>query len=252
MIAALPMYDPPQLRTATDALWSAIREGAAAEGLTPPHRLTRAPDLWPIWQAEDLFLAQACGLPYRAHLHDRVTLVGTPDYGLAGLPPGHYRSVIVVRDSDRRTRPEELAGARLAYNDALSQSGWAAAHALGLSLRPVLQTGAHARSARAVADGRAEVATIDAVTWRIMERHDPVTERLRVISETPPTPGLPLITADPALAEPLRRAVHAAIAALDPGLRAQLGITGLSVVPKEAYLAVPIPPSPEAVAAETG
>src|SRR6056297_1787272 len=233
MIAALPMYDPPQLRGATDALWAAIREAARAEGLSPPERLSRGPDPWVFWEAPDLFLAQTCGLPYRSHLHERVTLVGTPDYGLPETPPGHYHSVLVARASERRRSPADFYGAALAYSDPLSQSGWAAAEATGLALRPALCTGSHAFSARAVADGRAEIAAIDAVTWRLMERLDPVTERLRVLGRTPPTPGLPLVTGDPALAAPLHRAVSRALAGLDRETAAALGLTGLSAVPKE-------------------
>src|SRR5690606_35273518 len=108
-----------------------------------------------------------------------------------------------------------------------------------------LHTGAHADSARAVAEGRADIAAIDAVSWRLMTAHRPaVAERLRVVCATDPSPGLPLITAlgrDPA---PLARAAAAAIAALAPADRAALGLKGVVGIPAEAYLAVPTPPPP--------
>ena len=93
MIAALPMYDRPETASANDRLWALIHE-ALGEG---PKHLTREGDLWDIWTAPDLLLAQTCGLPYRARLHDRVTLVGTPDYGLPDLPAGYYQSVLIAR-----------------------------------------------------------------------------------------------------------------------------------------------------------
>jgi hypothetical protein len=80
MIAALPMYDRPEMRAANDRFWQAIRDRL---GDGPPH-LTRDRDPWDIWQAPDLLLAQTCGFPYRARLHGRIYLVGTPDYGVEG------------------------------------------------------------------------------------------------------------------------------------------------------------------------
>jgi ABC-type phosphate/phosphonate transport system substrate-binding protein len=67
-----------------------------------------------------------------------VTYVGTPDYGVEGCPPGHYRSVFVVRADDRAPKPADFDGARFAYNEALSQSGWAApqTHAAKLGHQP--------------------------------------------------------------------------------------------------------------------
>jgi ABC-type phosphate/phosphonate transport system substrate-binding protein len=144
-------------------------------------------------------MSQTCGFPYRSRLHGQVLLVGTPDYGVDGCAPGHYRSVFVARADDPRDRIEQFDGAGLAYNEALSQSGWAApqTHAaqIGIRLLPALETGAHSQSARAIAEGRADVAALDAVTWRLLQRFDSVTRELRVVGLTDPTPGLPLITA---------------------------------------------------------
>lgn len=246
MIAALPMYDRPETADANDRLWQAIR---ARLGLGPDH-LTRERDLWEIWQAPDLLLAQTCGYPYRARLHGHVTLVGTPDYGLPDCPPGYYCSVLVARADDPRQTLGDFDGASFAYNEALSQSGWAApaAHmaAHGLSFGRLLETGAHRASARAVAEGHADLAALDAVTWALIQRHDSFAHELRAIDRTTPTPGLPLITArgtDPA---PLFAATAAAIADLSPGDRDTLLLRGLVAIPAAAYLALPIPAAPAA------
>ena len=104
MIASLPMYDRPDLAHQTAALWELIRDALRAEGVAAPDTLTPAPaDLFQHWQVPDLVLSQTCGFPYRTRLHGHVTLIGTPDYGLEGCPPGHYRSVIVARGDDVRT-----------------------------------------------------------------------------------------------------------------------------------------------------
>jgi len=241
MIAALPMYDRPELRTATDALWSALRDALRVRGFDAPDALTRDRDLWEIWQDPDLLLAQTCGLPFRARLHGQVRIVATPDYGLPGCPPGHYCSVILARSADLPESP------RVALNDPVSQSGWAALHGWAtsrqLSLGPVTLTGSHAASARAVAAGEADLAAVDAQTWRQLLRFDALDPDLE-IARTPPTPGLPLITAaahDPAM---LRGAVVSALDALPAATREALDLRGIVNIDAHIYRAVPIPPNP--------
>jgi len=244
MIASLPMYDRPETAAANDRLWQGVR-ARLGEG---PGELTRDGNPWDHWQSPDLLLSQTCGLPYRSRLYDRVNLVGTPVCDLPDCPPGHYYSVFVARRDDPRDDPRDFAGAVLAYNEALSQSGWAAPQAWaaerGVGFAETLHTGAHANSARAVAEGRADIAALDALSWRLMARTDRFAEGLRVIGRTDPTPALPWITAatrDPA---PIRAALAAALAAMSAGDRDTLGISGLVEIAPEAYLAQPLPVPP--------
>lgn len=244
MIAMLGMYDMPGIRPANDRLWQSIR-AHLGHG---PARLTRDSDPWQVWQSPDLLLAQTCGMPFRTRLHPDVALVGTPDYELPGCPPGYYNSVLVVRADAMGDSAANFAGGIFAYNEALSQSGWAGPmthlNAAGIAMGALLRTGAHAASARAVAEGRADIAGIDALTWALLVEHDPGTARLRVIDATEPTPALPYITAtrrDPA---PIAAALRAAIDGLAPQDRAALHLNGLVQIPASAYLAVPTPPGP--------
>ena len=249
MIASLGMYDLPPMMAANDALWSLIRDRARARGLAAPDALTRADGAyWPAWQSPDLLLSQTCGLPFRAKLHAHVTLIGTPDYGVEGCPPGHYRSVLIARKDDPRATEADFATARLAINEPLSQSGWAAVcqhfHDLGFDLTPSILTGGHRASAVAVADGQADFAAIDAVTWALLARHTDITRSLRVFGQTAPTPGLPLITAQTAQAGALFDCVAEAISALSDDQRHTLCLHGLVRIPVQAYLALPIPLTP--------
>jgi len=246
MRASLPMYDRPELAAAHDRLWQEIRERLD----TGPEQLSHPSDLWGDWEAPDLMLSQTCGYPYRARLHGHVTLVATPDYRLPACPPGHYASVFVARADDPRDTPAAFAQSRFAYNERLSQSGWAApatyAADLGFSFDDTFSTGSHAASAHAVAEGRADLCALDAQTWRLMQAHDPVAEKLRVIGRTTPTPALPYITASGTDPERLRSALAQAVDALSKEDRDTLGLYGIVILPPEAYLQVPTPPPPPA------
>jgi ABC-type phosphate/phosphonate transport system substrate-binding protein len=254
MIASLGMYDFGAVQAANDRLWALIRTGLRGRGIDAPLALSRGEHAyWDAWQSPDLILSQTCGYPFRARLHGKVTYVGTPDYGVEGCAPGHYRSVFVARADDPRAVLADFNGARFAYNEPLSQSGWAAPQThvarLGLSLPPSLQTGGHRLSAAAVAEGRADIAALDAVTFALMQQNDPEVRRLKVVAMTDPTPGLPYITAADRDPQPIFDAVSEAIAVLDPADRTQLRLKGLVRLPVADYLAVPNPPSPEQIAA---
>lgn len=243
-LASLPMYDRPETAAANDRYWQAIR-AHLGDG---PDTLTRTGDLWDHWLAPDLVVSQTCGYPYRARLHGKVALVGTPDYGLDGCPPGHYRSIFVARADDRRTDLSDFADAPFAYNEPLSQSGWAApqnhARSQGFAFTNTHQTGGHALSARAVAEGQADLAALDALTWKLIQRHDPFAAKLREIARTPPTPVLPYITAATNDPDAIFDAIAAAIADLSAEDRATLSLKGLVRLPPEAYLAIPNPLPP--------
>jgi len=253
MIASLPMYDRPETAGANDRLWKAIATALRDRGIDAPAALDRKTGLWETWLSPDLLLSQTCGFPYRARLHGKVALVATPVLDLPGAPPGHYYSVLVARRDDPRRAFADFAGARLAINDPLSQSGWAAAHAHataeGIAFGPVTETGAHRASALAVAEGRADMAAIDALSWRIIREWDDFAACLKVVARTAPTPALPFITArhrDPA---PIAAALDAAVADLSPVDRDRLGLVGTVRLDAAAYLALPTPPPPMAVAA---
>ncbi len=250
MIASLGMYDFGAAVAANDRFWALIRDGLRAADQPTPDSLTRGDAAyWPAWQSPDLILSQTCGYPYRARLHHRVTYIGTPDYGVEGCPPGHYCSVFVVRKDDGRKTLAEFDGARFAFNDDLSQSGWAGpqTHAanLGVLLVPSVRSGGHRLSAVAVAEGRADIAAIDAVTWALMQPDEPTAPALRVLAQTAPTPGLPFIAAAGSDAGLLFDVITAAIAALAPEDRITLQLKGLCRIPLAAYLDVPNPPAPD-------
>lgn len=244
MTASLPMYDTATTRAANDRLWALIR-ARLGQG---PRTLDRATDPHQTWEDPGLVLSQTCGLPYRSVLHDRVTLIGTPDYGVRGCPPGYYKSYVVVRKDDPRRHLGTFRGATLARNDVRSQSGWAALEGhlaennMGFSFRGhTHDTGGHARSAEAVAGGHADLAALDAVTWTLIKRENPVAAQLRVLISTRPTPGLPFIAAAGADQARLFEAIRLAIEDLSTRDRARLLLKGIVAIAPQAYLAEPLP-----------
>ena len=105
-----------------------------------------------------------------------------------------------------------------------------------------MQSGGHLASAKAVAEGQADIAALDAVSWLMMERYEPWAAKLRVLEWTAPTPGLPLITAQGRDADAIFIAVSAALARLSPDDKAALSLKGLVKISKADYLAVLNPP----------
>lgn len=249
MIASLAMYDRAEVQPCNDRLWALIRDGVRKKGISAPDQLSRGPNAyWRAWTAPDLSLSHTCGFPYRAKLHGTVALIGTPDFGVVGCAPGYYRSVFVAPKSDPRRDVMDFDGAGLAFNEDLSQSGWAApqifARQRGLTLRPVLRSGGHLLSARAVAEGRAEIAALDAITWEMIKRHDPFARHLQEVGFTDPTPGLPYISALKADVDMMFDVVGAAISDLSVADKTALCLRGLVKIDANAYLAVPTPPTP--------
>ncbi len=248
MIALLPMYDRPETAAANDAFWQAVR----AELGRGPEQLSRDLDLWQAWRSPELLLAQTCGLPYRARLYGDVELVATPDYGLPGCPEGHFNSVLIARADQKGTRFSSFAGSRFAYNDPLSQSGWAAAM---MRMRKddilpgeLVETGSHRASALAVAEGRADFATIDALSFQMLQDYEPeLIEQLCELERTEPTPALPFITALGENVAAIFAALQAGLAALSQDHRDALHLKKIVYLSPSDYLAVPTPPGPTLV-----
>lgn len=244
MIAHLGMYDRPETAAANDRFWTLIRKHLGHG----PEQLTSSASFWQVWKSPDLLLSQTCGFPFRTRLYGEVELAGTPDYGLPGCPPGYYNSVFVVRTADAGQPLSAFAGCHFAYNEGLSQSGWAAPmvhlHDSGILPGTLVETGSHQLSAKAVAEGRADFAALDALTWEMTKKYDGFAAGLREIERTKPTPALPYITALGSDAAALFSAIESAIRGLDEDTRSVLHLNGLVQIPAADYLAVPTPPGP--------
>jgi ABC-type phosphate/phosphonate transport system substrate-binding protein len=97
--------------------------------------------------------------------------------------------------------------------------------------RAITVTGSHEASVEAVAEGRADLAAIDCVSFALLARGRPeLIERVAVVAESPRSPSLPFIAnarLGASTIAAVRQALFAALA--DPNLaeaRAALGLRG--------------------------
>jgi len=250
LIAALPMYDYPELALAHDALWGALGDRLRASGVPAPAQLTRGRSHFDVWRDPHLLLGQACEYPLAKRFADQVRKVATPLYTAAGCAGASYRSAILVRRDDPASSLGDLRGRRCVINEIDSNSGM---NLLRATLAPlaggnpffasISHSGSHRRSAALVAAGRADVAALDCVSYAHLQRLEPeTTAALRLLAWTPSSPSLPLITAIGTDAQTLRslRTCLAAVAA-DPALaasRAELLLEGFALNPANDYAAV--------------
>jgi ABC-type phosphate/phosphonate transport system substrate-binding protein len=245
MRAMISMYDMPERRSAVAAWWEGLTRHWLAAGLRdiPGSTHFTDGDLYELWLAPDLFIAQTCGFPLTHRLKDRVTLVATPVYAVDGCAGGRYHSVIVARrESDVRSL-DDVAGKVAAINGHDSQSGWnALRHSLigkGAPAR-IVETGGHRKSVAAVREGRADIAAIDCVTYAGLQQLAPQeVAPLRIIARSASAPALPYVTRRdiaPGDLDKLRAGLRAAMA--DPALaetRAAMQIAGIEILPLQAY-----------------
>ena len=244
MIASLPMYQRPENKAAHNRYWQIIAANLNRNGIDAPTHLSECDDN-NHWLRTDLVLSQTCGMPYRLSLHSKVQLVGTPDFGTPSCPAGYYNSVFIINTQDTRTKLSGFKTAQIAVNEMTSQSGFAApqnaAKKTGFQFNNITLSGGHATSAKMVATGQADIAAIDAETWRNIQKYDDFATELRVLCSTEPTPALPYICAvglDKAI---IAQAITDAIDALSNEDRTCLNIRGLVQIPSADYLAIENP-----------
>ena len=243
MIAALPMYDFPWVRAATDRLWATVRNRLRAQGIAAPEALTRDRPQYEVWGHEGLLLGQTCGYPFWKALRRKTDILATPIYGFSGCEGPNHCSFILVHRDDERTTLEEFRGDRAAVNGFDSNSGMNLFRASVAPLadgKPffadVVETGGHALSMDAIAEGRADIAAIDCVSYALLARGaSQLVGATKIIARTPLSPALPFI-ASRALPPATRAAVRQALRELPPF--PELGLSGVAFLPETAYVRI--------------
>jgi len=235
MIAVLGMYPFAHLNDAYDQLWEGIRSRLDHV----PDTLDRSTPLDDSWHRDDLLLGQTCGWPLVTTL-PHLAVVGAFDLVAPFAAAGQYRSVLVASRPESPHELVEQPDTVVATNSDSSLSGWISlCSALGRRPPRVLVTGSHAESVRAVAERRAHLASIDALSYEfLLESSRQVASQVHIVGHGPLVPSLPLVMARDLAHR--RDEVRAAIAATiaDPalaGVRARLRIRGFLPFDRSDY-----------------
>lgn len=202
-VAALSMYDFPELREAHDLLWSGLVARLSDAGiLGVPRHLTRDLPYRETWRHPGLLFGQACEYPMSKSFRECLQLVARPRYAAPGCNEDSYRSAILVRADDPSEGLDSLRNRRCVINEPDSNSGM---NLLRAALAPiaggtrffesVCLSGSHLRSVELLTAHEADVTAIDCVTFAHLRKlHPLLTSNVRVIAWTPASPCLPYVT----------------------------------------------------------
>ena len=249
LVASLPMYDLPEVREATDGLWRSLAARLRRRGIDAPATLTRG-DADAAWSDPNLLLSQTCGYPLVTGLARHVAVVATPSYIAPGCQGAFHRAAVIVRAGSAARSLADLQGRICAVNAPTSNTGMNLLRAAIADVAGgrrffggVIQTGSHLASIQHIAEGGADVASVDVVTLALLQRHRPdLTRAVRILAWTEVSPSLPLITSRKWGADILA-ALRLGLAdvAADPALRMvreTLLLDGFAQLPQAGYGAI--------------
>ena len=197
LIASLPMYDWPEQRNAHDQFWHLLQSKFIECGIVCPSSLLHDEDD-AHWLNSNLLVGQTCGYPFATTLKNKVSYLATPVYDVTGCQGPYYSSALIAHKNNSIDF-SALNECRFVFNGYSSLSGYRCVSAMLGEPEEVFVTlhksGSHRASAKAVAEGEADIAAIDAVCWHLLQMHDPeIAKDLQVIKWTPQRPSLPFIT----------------------------------------------------------
>ena len=200
--AAPSMYPVDGLRPGGDDLYAAVAERVGRVG----PRVPSSPMRWDLdqhatWLDPAMVAGMACGWPLITALRDQVRVVGTFAYALDDVVSHLYRSRIIARADAGLSSIDAVDPSTVtaALNSSDSLSGCISLLAsVGRGHRQwpgqVEWTGAHVLSIDAVRSGRADIASIDGLTWAFLARDEPhALDGLITIGRGPLVPCLPII-----------------------------------------------------------
>jgi ABC-type phosphate/phosphonate transport system substrate-binding protein len=228
---SFPMYDLPGLQTAN------------AELLRTLERLLRAQHV----DADSASITQMCGYPLQTDYRGQYTLLGMPCYGVPGCDGPTHRSFIVVASTSSAVCLEDLRGGTFAVNSMDSNTGMnLPRHRLAPLARAkrffdrLHLTGSHRASMEAVANGQADAAAIDCVTFGLHAELEPGTiAGLRVLDRTSVSPSIPFVvprtTAESTVAAMRRALEHFSARAEFAALRQALRIERVDAACESDY-----------------
>ncbi len=152
---------------------------------------------------KNLYFGHTCGYPLVTHLSQHMIPFCAPVFDVPGCDDKLYSSVLITGVDSAVTDLYDCRDRIVAINTIDSNSGMnllrhalAAAGASGQFFRQVKLTGGHLQSLVAIAEGKAQLAAIDCVTYQLIQDQSPeLVARVRRIGDTEQTCGLPFVVA---------------------------------------------------------
>ena len=154
-----------------------------------------------LFMRPDLFMGQTCGYPYVMTWQPSHDLVAVPSFNIPGCEGTRYSSWFICNKNSLFQSLTDFKSSVLVLNNNDSNSGMNVLRseiskiAYGKSFfAKVLVSDSHLTSIDYVANGKADIASIDAVTWYFAIQEglvDP--DRIRIIGQSQKTAGLPFI-----------------------------------------------------------
>ncbi len=202
LIASLPMYNFPEIRSALDDFWSGLVVHLKREGVHDvPSRLTHGLPVNKLWNDPSLFFTQCCGYDVVNQYSSLLCPIAVPHFSASGCSGSEYSSLIVVRDDNTASDVLEMKDAIAVINGPESHSGMSALRHLvasrserGKFFSAIKISGSHIDSIEYIKEGSADVAPIDCVTYALLERYRPQSVwGLRVLGRTFTAPAPPYV-----------------------------------------------------------
>ncbi len=149
----------------------------------------------------DLFIGQTCGYPFIKKWHETHIPVCVARFSIDGCEGTNYSSWFVTRSDSTKTSTAEFKNSTAVINNTDSNSGM---NVLRYEISKlangepffnrVLVSNSHLESMKKVASGEADLAAIDAVTYKFaIEQNIIDKDALKVIGQSELTAGLPFI-----------------------------------------------------------
>ena len=203
LIASLPMYSFPEIYRASSSLWRGIAKNLRREGVSDiPDELALGRPLAELWANNNLLLSQCCGYDVVRRYRDTLIPLATPVFDVPECSGREYSSLIVVSDGCPYGDVLEMQGTVVVANGPESHSGMsslrqlvAPKHTNGRFFNDTIYSGSHAASLDMIRAGKADIAAIDCVTFRLLELHKPeaVTD-IKILGRTFHAPAPPYVT----------------------------------------------------------
>lgn len=202
--ACFPMYNTPGVQQHLRHFWAEVEKRLVSLHMANLPATLTFEDVLQTGVPENLLLIQYCGYPYVTEWQAKGVLhpLACFDYDAIGATPYRHCSVVVVNRANEAKHIDAFRGMTVALNGHNSNSGMNLLRHLIAPLAggesffaKVHETGAHVTSVEAVANGTADIAAIDAVTFAYLADERPeLAEKVKVLATTASSPTLPLFT----------------------------------------------------------